>query len=158
MQEQVIEREQFFALPVEDVFAPFADARNLQAITPPWLHFRIVSDPDVALGEGSIIEYWLRLHGMPIRWRTVIETWDAPHRFTDVQVRGPFALWYHTHTFEAVPGGTLARDVVRYRVGFGPFGELAHRLIVRRDLERIFDYRQTAVPKLLDARGEAAGT
>lgn len=149
MQEQVIERVQVLPLPIEQVFSPFADAGNLQAITPPWLHFRILSDPNATLGEGSVIEYRLRLHGVPIRWRTVIERWDVPRLFTDVQVRGPFALWHHTHTFEAVPGGTRVRDTVRYRIGFGPLGAVAHRLLVRRDLERIFDYRFEAMPRLL---------
>jgi ligand-binding SRPBCC domain-containing protein len=147
--ERVFEREQFFPLPPEQVFAPFAEAGNLQAITPPWLHFRIISALPITMGEGAVIEYRLRLHGMPVRWRTVIETWDPPHRFTDVQERGPFALWHHTHTFEAVEGGTLARDQVRYRVGFGPFGEVAHAFMVGRDVERIFDFRRTAILELV---------
>jgi ligand-binding SRPBCC domain-containing protein len=88
---------------------------------------------------------------MPIRWRTVIETWEPPHRFTDVQERGPFALWHHTHSFEPVDGGTLVRDSVRYRVGFWPLGELAHGLLVGRDLERIFDYRHAAIDELIEA-------
>ncbi len=149
MTERVLERKQFFAEPVEKVFEPFADAANLEAITPPWLHFRIISELPIEMREGAVIEYRLRLHAMPVRWRTVIESWEPPHRFTDVQERGPFALWHHTHTFEAVEGGTLARDRVRYRVGFGPFGEIAHTLFVRSDLERIFDHRQQAVSDLI---------
>jgi len=149
MTERVLERKQFFAEPVEKVFEPFADAANLEAITPPWLHFRIISELPIEMREGAIIEYRLRLHAMPVRWRTVIESWEPPHRFTDVQERGPFALWHHTHTFEAVEGGTLARDRVRYRVGFGPFGEIAHTLFIRSDLERIFDHRQQAVSDLI---------
>jgi ligand-binding SRPBCC domain-containing protein len=156
MREQVLEREQFIPLPIEEAYAPFGAVSNLQAITPGWLHFRILSDPNAELEEGSVIEYRLRLHGFPIRWRTVIESWDPPHRFTDIQVKGPFALWHHTHTFEAVEGGTMVRDRVRYRIGFGPIGDLAHRLLVKRDLERIFDYRREAVPKLL-ADAAAAG-
>lgn len=162
--ERVLEREQIFPLPVEQVFAPFADAGNLQAITPPWLHFRIISEPD-AMRPGAIIEYRLRLHGLPVRWQTVIETWDPPYRFTDVQARGPFALWHHTHVFEPVAGGastsTLARDRVRYRVGFGPFGEIAHALFVGRDVERIFDFRRSAILALVtdtpDERRAPAG-
>ncbi len=147
--ERVLEREQFFPNPIEQVFAPFADAGNLEAITPPWLHFRIISELPIAMKPGAIIEYRLRFHGAPVRWRTVIETWDPPHRFTDVQQRGPFSLWHHTHTFERVEGGTLARDRVRYRVGFGPFGEIAHALFVGRDLERIFDFRREAMLALV---------
>lgn len=155
MSERVLEREQFFPLPIDQVFAPFADAGNLQAITPPWLHFRIISTLPIEMRERAVIEYRLRFHGVPVRWRTVIESWDPPHRFTDLQVRGPFALWHHTHTFERVEGGTLARDRVRYRVGFGPLGELANLLFVGRDLERIFDFRRTAVLDLVtDSPGD----
>jgi ligand-binding SRPBCC domain-containing protein len=153
MREQVLEREQFIPLPIEEAYAPFGAVANLQAITPEWLHFRILSDPDAELHQGAVIEYRLRLHGFPVRWRTVIESWDPPHRFTDIQVKGPYALWHHTHTFEAVEGGTIVRDTVRYRIGFGLLGDIAHRLFVKRDLERIFDYRREAVPRLL---GEAA--
>lgn len=149
MSERLLEREQFFPHPVEEVFEPFANAGNLQAITPPWLHFRITSELPIEMREGALIEYRLRVHGMPVRWRTEIETWEPPHRFTDVALKSPYALWHHTHTFEAVEGGTMAYDRVRYKVGFGPFGEIAHGLFVARDLERIFDYRRDAVKKLI---------
>jgi hypothetical protein len=149
MGEHIFEQEQVIDAPIEEVFAPFADAGNLQAITPPWLHFRIISELPIEMRKGARIEYWLRLHGVPVRWRTVIEQWDPPHRFVDRQVRGPYALWEHTHTFEEVEGGTLVRDTVRYRVGKGPFGEVAHRLFVRRDLERIFAYRREAVLRIV---------
>ena len=150
MPSEVLERSQFIPAPIETVFAPFADAANLQAITPPWLHFRIISALPIEMRTGARIAYWLRLHGIPIRWRTRIVAWDPPHRFVDVQTSGPFALWCHTHTFEEVPGGTIARDRVDYRVGFGPIGKLALRLLVRRDIERIFDYRQEAIFDLVD--------
>jgi ligand-binding SRPBCC domain-containing protein len=150
MRSAVLERSQFIPAPIETVFAPFADAANLQAITPPWLHFRIISELPIKMRTGARIAYWLRLHGVPIRWRTRIVAWDPPHRFVDVQTSGPFALWCHTHTFEEVPGGTIARDRVDYRVGFGPIGTLVHRLLVRRDIERIFDYRQEAILQLVD--------
>jgi len=150
MPSAVLERSQFIPASIERVFAPFADAANLQAITPPWLHFRIISELPIEMRTGARIAYWLRLHGVPIRWRTRIVAWDPPHRFVDVQMSGPFALWCHTHTFEEVAGGTIARDRVDYRVGFGPFGKLAHRLLVRHDIEKIFDYRQEAILDLVD--------
>lgn len=142
-------REQFFPHPVEDVFEPFSRAENLQAITPPWLHFRIISELPIEMREGALIEYRLRFHGVPVRWRTEIVAWDPPHRFVDLALHSPFALWHHTHTFEAAEGGTLARDIVRYRVGFGPLGELAHALAVGRDLEGIFDFRREAINGLI---------
>jgi len=143
--ERLLEREQFIPLPIEDVFEPFSRAENLQALTPPWLHFRITTELRIEMREGALIEYRLRFHGVPVRWRTEIEVWEPPHRFVDLALKSPFALWHHTHTFEAVEGGTMARD----RVGFGPFGEAAHALLVGRDLERIFEFRRDAIGKLI---------
>ena len=133
-------------LPPEAVFPFFGDALNLEAITPPWLGFRVVTPGPIEMAPGARIEYRLRLHGMPIRWRTTIAVWDPPHRFVDVQLSGPYRMWHHTHDFDpATDGGTLMRDTVRYALPFGPLGAAAHRLLVRRDLEAIFDYRGAAV-------------
>jgi ligand-binding SRPBCC domain-containing protein len=156
MRERILEREQFIPAPIEAVCARFADIENLEAITPPWLHFEILSEQPVVVQTGTIIEHRLRLHGIPIRWRTLIERWDPPHGFTDTQVRGPYATWIHTHSFTPVDGGTLARDHVRYRIGYGPIGDLALHLFVLRDIERIFDYRRDAIHRLL-ATGQEPG-
>ena len=146
MKVRVLEREQVLAAPPERVFPFFADARNLEAITPPLLRFRVVTPEPIAMGRGTRLRYRLRLHGVPIGWDTVIADWTPPRRFVDVQVRGPYALWHHTHAFAPAPGGgTLMRDVVRYAIGYGPFGELAHRAFVAGDLRRIFDFRAAAV-------------
>jgi len=147
--ERLLEREQFFPMGVEEVFEPFSRAENLQALTPPWLHFRIVTELPIEMREGALIEYRLRFHGVPVRWRTEIEVWEPPYRFVDLALKSPFALWHHTHTFEAVEGGTIARDRVRYRVGFGPLGEVAHAVLVSRDLGRIFDFRREAIEDLI---------
>ena len=98
---------------------------------------------------GAFIQYRLRLHGVPVRWNTLIQAWDPPLKFIDVQVKGPYKLWHHTHTFEAVDGGTLMKDIVRYDIGYGPLGDLADRLLVAKDLKSIFDYRVEAVLKAL---------
>ncbi len=104
--------------------------------------------------EGALIEYRLKLHGVPIRWRTRIALWEPPRRFVDVQVRGPYALWEHTHDFEPDDeGGTVLGDRVRYSIPFGPLGELAHATVVRRDVSAIFAYRRRAVEALLDGAG-----
>jgi ligand-binding SRPBCC domain-containing protein len=145
----VLERSQWIARPVDRAFEFYADAFNLEAITPPWLGFRVTTRFPVEMGAGVLIEYRLRLHGLPIRWVTRIEVWDPPTRFVDVQLRGPYALWEHTHTFEPAPDGVVIRDRVRYALPFGPLGALAHALFVRRDLRRIFDYRVRAVAERL---------
>jgi ligand-binding SRPBCC domain-containing protein len=145
----LIEREQLLPQPPERAFEFFSDAVNLEAITPPWLGFRVLTPERVEMGEGALIEYRLRLHRVPLRWLTRIEVWDPPARFVDVQVRGPYRHWRHTHSFEPTGGGTLMRDVVRYEIPYGPLGRVAEALFVRRDLERIFDHRRDAVAAAL---------
>jgi ligand-binding SRPBCC domain-containing protein len=144
----VLQREQLLPRAPQALFPFFGDALNLEAITPPWLGFRVVTPEPIEMAVGRLIEYRLRLHGVPIRWRTTIAVWDPPHRFVDVQLSGPYRMWHHTHDFAPAPdgsGGTLMRDTVRYALPLGPLGELAHRALVKRDLERIFDFRQSAV-------------
>jgi ligand-binding SRPBCC domain-containing protein len=141
----VLERSQRLPRPPEDVFPFFADAFNLEAITPAWLHFRVLTPAPVAMAAGTLLAYRLRLHGLPLRWLTRIEVWEPPVRFVDVQLRGPYRLWHHTHTFEPDGDGTLMRDRVRYALPLGPLGELAHAALVRRDLDRIFAFRHAVV-------------
>ena len=145
----VLRREQRLPDPPEAVFPFFADAGNLEAITPDWLSFRIVTPRPIEMRVGALIEYRLRLHGVPVSWLTRIEEWDAGSarpRFVDAQLTGPYKLWHHTHEFEADgAGGTIMRDTVRYALPYGPFGEIARRLFVARDLDAIFDHRTQAV-------------
>ena len=144
--EHVLERRQRVELPIAQAFEFYGDARNLEAITPPWLGFRVTTPAPIEMGAGTLIEYQLKLHRVPVRWRTRIELWEPPHRFVDVQLSGPYALWHHTHSFEPDgEGATLIADRVRYALPLGPLGELAQRLFVKRDVERIFDYRHEAV-------------
>lgn len=144
----VLEREVSLPVPRARVFPFFADARNLERLTPPSLRFEILTPGAILMGPGAIIDYRLRLSGLPVRWRSVIEIWDPPFRFVDVQVRGPYALWRHAHTFDETPEGTLMRDRVEYALPFGPLGALAHRLIVARQLEAIFSFRGRVVREL----------
>jgi ligand-binding SRPBCC domain-containing protein len=158
MRVHVFRREQRLTRPPEAVFPFFADARNLEAITPALLSFRLVTPEPIEMRVGTFIQYALRLHGMPVRWDTLIQDWRPPHRFVDVQVRGPYRLWHHTHELEPLGGGaTLMRDTVRYAIGFGPLGELARRALVLRDLEAIFAFRAERVPALLDEREPSGG-
>jgi ligand-binding SRPBCC domain-containing protein len=145
MGEHVLRMSQSVPVPRDAVFAFFADAGNLERITPPELSFRIVTPTPVPMRAGALIEYRLALFGIPFGWSTRIEAWSPPDRFVDVQEAGPYALWVHAHTFRDGPeGSTLIEDEVRYRLPFGPLGEIAHPL-VRRQLDRIFRYRRDAV-------------
>jgi len=144
-----LERQQRFARPRREIFEFFADAHNLEAITPDWLNFHIVTPGRIQIEAGTLIDYRLRLFGVPIRWRTVIEAFDRPVRFIDRQLRGPYALWHHTHEFVEEGGGTLMTDRVDYRIPLGPIGRFAHWLFVRRMLEAIFDFRRDKITQLL---------
>jgi ligand-binding SRPBCC domain-containing protein len=138
--------------PLEETFAFFSDAHNLEAITPPWLRFRILEAP-AELEQGSLIRYQLRLFGVPIGWDAEIARWAPPRAFTDVQTLGPYPLWEHTHRFSPVADGTEIYDHVRYRVPGGPLGPLVQRLLVGRWLDEIFDYRAVRLDELLTLRG-----
>jgi len=145
----VLQREQLLPHPVERVFPFFAEARNLERITPPLLGFEVVGDGPAEMRVGALIQYRLKLHGLPVDWLTRIDEWEPGVRFVDSQLTGPYRLWHHTHTFEARGDSTLMRDTVRYALPMWPLGELALPL-VRRDLARIFDFRRDSVGALLD--------
>jgi len=138
------------------VFGFFSDARNLQRITPAFLHFELATAGPLVLGTGTLIDYRLRLHGVPLRWRSRIEAWEPPRRFADVQLRGPYAEWVHTHTFEEEQGGTRVLDAVRYRL-WGPrvLTRVINAWLVVPDTRRIFEFRHRALEEILDARGRA---
>ncbi len=150
MREHELRREQTLEVGIDDAFQFFSRAENLEAITPPWLGFGMITPAPSEMAAGTLLHYRLRVHGIPVRWLTRIEAWDPPRGFVDLQLKGPYALWHHTHTFEPLDDGrTRMIDVVRYGHRFGPLGNLAERLIVRRDLARIFDYRQRSIAALL---------
>jgi ligand-binding SRPBCC domain-containing protein len=146
----VLERSQRVELPPERVFEFFSEARNLEVLTPPWMSFKVTTEGPIEMRPGALIDYRLKVHGLPLRWRTRIEVWEPPVRFVDVQLRGPYSRWEHTHTFQALgENAVLIGDHVRYVLPLGPLGELAYAVIVKRDVQRIFDYREHAVMKAL---------
>jgi hypothetical protein len=156
MNVHVLEREQWLAAPLDRVFAFFSDAGNLEAITPPWLRFRILTPRPIPMHTDARIEYRLQLAGVPLSWHTRIARWDPPHGFVDVQESGPYALWEHTHRFAPCGDGVLMQDVVRYALPLGPLGGAAHVLAVRAALAAIFDYRFAEIRRRFDAQRSAA--
>lgn len=145
-----LQRRQFLPITQEEAWAFFSTAANLGKITPPDMGFRIRSmHPASGISEGQRITYTVRpLFGVPLTWVTGIARVEVPHTFTDEQLKGPYALWRHTHSFEQVPGGTVVIDQVEYRMPFGALGELMWRLLVRKRLDHIFDFRQRTLQKL----------
>jgi ligand-binding SRPBCC domain-containing protein len=147
---------QWLPRPRDDVFRFFSDAGNLQRITPVFLHFQVLTPGPITMRPGVLIDYRLKLHGVPIRWTTRITTWEPPVRFSDMQLRGPYAEWNHTHTFEEENGGTLVRDVVRYRIrGPALAGRLINRLLVEPDTRRIFAFRHKALEEIFGVANQA---
>ena len=142
-----LERKLTVAQPLESVFPFFAEASNLERMTPPWLRFRVMSRPPIVMEEGAEIEYWLKLRGIPFRWTSRIQKWAPPHEFVDEQIKGPYRLWVHTHTFENLGESTCVRDRVRYSP---PGGFLIHRLFLKRELKRVFDYRAEQLKRVFE--------
>lgn len=138
--------------PIEETFKVFEDPYNLARITPPWLHFTIATK-NLVMKKGAVIEYRFRWLGIPQYWRTLITEYEPPHSFVDEAQAGPYAQWRHTHRFEAVEGGTRVSDTVVYAMPLGVLGRIAHRLVVRSQLERIFKHRQEVLRALLGTTG-----
>ncbi len=144
----LLERSQFVPRPLDEVFAFFADAGNLETLTPKFLQFKILTPRPIAMAAGTEIDYRIKLFGIPMKWKTLIETFEAPRRFTDTQLRGPYLRWHHTHEYFAVEAGTLLTDRVEYQLPFGLLGRMVHPLFVRRSLEQIFDFRFLAIERI----------
>ncbi len=154
MNVHLLHREQILDLPPAEVFEFFSRPENLARITPPAMRFTILTPLPIAMKPGALIDYTVRTLGLSVRWTTLITEFDPPHRFVDVQLKGPYAFWHHTHRFEEVDHGngrvgTRIIDEVRYALPFGPLGELARLLVVKRELEKIFDFRRRVIVGLL---------
>jgi len=147
----LLSRQQWLPQPIEKLFAFFANAANLERITPPWLRFHIASPQPIHMEVGTELEYRVRWRGVPIAWHSKIIEWQPPVRFVDLQLRGPYAYWHHTHVFEPAENGTRIRDLVRYQLPFGFLGAAVHSLTVRRDLQSVFDFRERSIDRIFAA-------
>ena len=152
MPEHILTHSLTVDLPREDVFDFFADAANLERITPPELQFQILTRQPIDIKKGTLIDYRLKLRGLRLKWTTVISFWNPPHEFVDRALKSPYRQWIHRHTFtELEKNKTLIEDEVKYRLPFAPLGEAAH-FYVRRELNYIFDFRQKAVAEILQTK------
>ena len=150
MSEHILEWKTAIPAPREVVFAFFSDAANLERLTPPSLGFRILTRPPIAMAEGTLIDYAIRLHGIPMRWRTRICNWDPPAGFIDEQIKGPYRKWVHQHTFEETLSGTIMADRVCYALLFAPLGEVAFPLVCSK-LQKIFAFREKAILRIFSS-------
>ena len=148
-----LETQLFVRAPLGQVFNFFADPRNLERITPPWLHFEIMTPADTVIEQGTLLDYRLRLRGIRLRWQSEILVWEPPQRFVDRQTKGPYSLWVHEHTFAERDSGTVVGDKVEYAA---PGGRLVHKFLVVPDLERIFQYRHRVLEELFNPEWKAA--
>ncbi len=156
MPEHILERTQIIERPSEEVFKFFADAMNLEEITPPELNFKIITAQPIDIKKGTLIDYQINLHGIPLKWKTEITEWNPPHSFVDTALKSPYKQWIHRHTFEENERGeTVMKDIVRYRLPLEPLGDLAH-WYVKKELKYIFDYRYKVIEKMFSQKNSSS--
>ena len=153
-----LKRRQAIAQPRREVFKFFEKPENLEKITPGSVGFHILTPRPINMKAGTVLDYTIRVIGIPVRWTTLISDYDPPIQFRDVSLRGPYSFWHHTHTFEETEQGTVMTDEVRYALPFGPIGRLVHALFVRRQLNHIFDYRAEIIRDMLERPATATAT
>lgn len=155
MKIHVLRQVQRLEAPLHVVFPFFAKPENLERLTPKSLGFKVLTPSPIPMHVGAIIDYVVSLNGLPMRWTTAISEFDPPHRFVDVQLKGPYSFWHHTHTFEDLGDATVVRDEVNYALPGGPLGQLAHAALVKRQLDQIFRFRRAVLEGVTDWRAMA---
>ena len=158
MRMHVLHRRLVVPLERNEVFAFFENPNNLGRITPPEMQFQIITPVPIVMRVSALIDYVIRIGGLSLRWTTLITQYDPPHEFVDVQLKGPYSFWHHQHRFTAVEGGTEISDTVHYALPGGFAGTLVHSIIVRRQLDRIFDHRQTMIQRYLTGQPKKVST
>ncbi len=148
MRVYTLHAEQTVPRTLDEVFSFFDRPENLEELTPKSLSFQILTPKPLVMAKGLLIDYTIRIWGVPLHWRTLITAYDAPHRFVDEQLKGPYAFWHHTHTFTEVDGGVKIEDDVRYAMPFGWLGQFVHAIYVQRDVQRIFNHRKQIIDEL----------
>ena len=141
---------QFINQPIDVVFNFFSKPENLALITPSKLAFKILTPTPITINKGTLIDYTIRLMRFPVHWRTLITKYNPPYEFVDEQIKGPYLFWHHTHTFKAVNGGSEIKDKVRYSIPMGYLGQFIHKIWIKKDLEKIFEYRKAVIDKLFN--------
>ena len=154
MKTYILKKESFINKSPDEVFAFFSRPENLEKVTPKHLQFKILTSLPVEIHAGSIIDYQIKIYGIPFSWRTEIAVWEPTHRFVDIQVKGPYRVWIHEHRFEKYGTGTRMLDTLEYVVPGGWFAPLIHRLFVKKDLESIFNYRERKFDKIFTQKPE----
>ena len=143
-------KTQFINQPIDVVFNFFSKPENLALITPSKLAFKILTPTPITINKGTLIDYTIRLMRFPVHWRTLITKYNPPYEFVDEQIKGPYLFWHHTHTFKAVNGGSEIKDKVRYSIPMGYLGQFIHKIWIKKDLEKIFEYRKAVIDKLFN--------
>lgn len=151
MKKYILKREQFISKPLKEVFSFFEKPENLTEITPKNLGFTILNSTPIKMEKDALISYRIKLLGIPVYWQTRISDYNAPHSFTDEQLKGPYSLWIHSHTFSESNGGTLMKDEVLYSIPLGLLGEIAHFIYVKKELENIFDFRASVISNIFSS-------
>lgn len=134
--------------PLEKVFNFFSKPENLSKITPAKMGFNVLTPLPIKMERGALIDYTIKVVVLPLRWRTLITTYEPPNKFVDEQLKGPYSFWHHTHTFESVDNGVLIKDVIKYAIPMGIFGRILHYIWIKNDLKRVFDYRKEVIDKI----------
>lgn len=148
MKTYILQRQQSIKRPLHEVFDFFSKPENLARLTPRSMGFQMLTPGPIEMKDGAVIDYTITFYGQDLRWTTLITLFDRPHKFVDVQLKGPYSFWHHTHTFTATQEGTSITDEVRYTMPFGVLGRIAHALVVRRQLDKIFAFRQQQISAL----------